>query len=381
MYIERLAIQNFKSFEAAEVAFQCPGAERKPFDNLTLLVGQNSSGKTSILRAVCLGVLGQVLSQSGYQPRFLVRASGEQLSCQIRTRVQLEEGVRDLEVMIDRKRDFQFIHAREDLGDDLYDERSAKYFLAGYGANRWVPLPSNFESPSSRDQARKRPYQRVASLFEDQFGLIPAESWLGEFIREYLLIDPLKDLANALLQPTGLAFEVLSAHFVSNGLGLPAIALSDGYRSYLAWVFDLLYHLWQVLPTQAQFTDIKGVVLIDEIDLHMHASWQRVALKTISECFPNLQFIVTSHSPIVAGSIPSENIRVVRCVEGRSELVNLEQSIHGLDADQILLTPYFGLDSTRAEAYHEAYDQLYRRASEGDREARMRLLRMQSEGL
>ena len=78
--------------------------------------------------------------------------------------------------------------------------------------------------------------------------------------------------------------------------------LSDGERTYLALIGDLAMRLCIANPGLGDPLQGEGVALIDEIDLHLHPQWQRRAIEILPNVFPNVQFIVTTHSPIVAGS-------------------------------------------------------------------------------
>ena len=90
--------------------------------------------------------------------------------------------------------------------------------------------------------------------------------------------------------------------------------------------------------------------MIDEIDLHLHPSWQMRVLPTLSKALPNVQFIVTSHSPLVASSLEWMNILVMKTEDDQASTAErIHHSIHGQDADQVLLSEFFGLESTRAE--------------------------------
>lgn len=89
--------------------------------------------------------------------------------------------------------------------------------------------------------------------------------------------------------------------------------LSDGLRNVIAMVGDIAYRCVRLNPqlrTQATLEAV-GVVLIDEIDLHLHPQWQQVILASLKEAFPNIQFIVTTHSPQVLTSIRKEHIRTL----------------------------------------------------------------------
>jgi predicted ATP-binding protein involved in virulence len=89
--------------------------------------------------------------------------------------------------------------------------------------------------------------------------------------------------------------------------------LSDGYRTTLAMAMDIASRLagFNLASSITEALDAEGVVLIDEIDLHLHPSWQQRILPDLLRTFPGIQFIVTTHSPQVLTTVRRENIRVI----------------------------------------------------------------------
>ena len=157
--------------------------------------------------------------------------------------------------------------------------------------------------------------------------------------------------------------------------------LSDGYRSYLAWICDLAYHLASVSDSDTDLAEIQGVVLVDEIDLHLHPRWQQVVLSQISEYLPNLQFIVTSHSPLVAGTLPAANILMMTTdEEGFPKVVRPEEEIQGRDADQILRSPPFGLETSRTPEFGRHLSNAYQEAASGDWDAALKVMDLFAHG-
>lgn len=92
---------------------------------------------------------------------------------------------------------------------------------------------------------------------------------------------------------------------------LPIEQLSDGYRTTLAMVMDLALRMAQANPDMDDPLQTTGVVLIDEVDLHLHPGWQQTILPDLLRTFPNIQFVVTTHSPQVLTTVPHESIRVI----------------------------------------------------------------------
>jgi len=97
-------------------------------------------------------------------------------------------------------------------------------------------------------------------------------------------------------------------------------------------------------PGRGELTGLPGVCIVDEIDLFLHPEWQRVVIKQVAEAFPKLQFLFSTHSPIVAGTLHPANIFVL----DDNKVEQYRENIYGLTPNQILTSSYFGLDSTRA---------------------------------
>lgn len=97
-----------------------------------------------------------------------------------------------------------------------------------------------------------------------------------------------------------------------NIVTLKARQLSDGERGLLALVLDLTRRLSQANPElENPATEAEAVVLIDEIDLHLHPKWQRQVVHNLTEAFPKCQFIATTHSPQIIGEVGSERIHII----------------------------------------------------------------------
>ena len=124
---------------------------------------------------------------------------------------------------------------------------------------------------------------------------------------------------------------------------------------------------------------MSGIVLIDEIDLHLHPAWQRMVLPTLSKAFPNLQFIVTSHSPLVASAARAKNIFVTDTApDGTATIKQIEERSFGRGADQLLLSSYFGLNTARSPQLEEISETLFNNAAKGDADSAIAYLRQLS---
>jgi hypothetical protein len=123
--------------------------------------------------------------------------------------------------------------------------------------------------------------------------------------------------------------------------------LSLGYRTLIAWMVDLASRLFERYPESPNPLAEPAVVLVDEIDLHLHPAWQRQLIGYLTERFPNTQFIVTAHSPLVVQSATDANIVVLKREGDHVVIDNDVESIRGWRVDQILTSDLFGLETAR----------------------------------
>ncbi len=116
------------------------------------------------------------------------------------------------------------------------------------------------------------------------------------------------------------------------GQSLSLRQLSDGERGVLALVLDLTRRLAQANPDVVDpAADAEAVVLIDELELHLHPAWQRRIVRDLTETFPKCQFIATTHSPQIVGEVPHDRIQII--ADGQ---VFSPQRSFGLDPSQVL---------------------------------------------
>ena len=114
---------------------------------------------------------------------------------------------------------------------------------------------------------------------------------------------------------------------------LPFAQLSDGQRAMVALIADIARRICLLNPQMGKdvLTKTEGLVLIDELDIHLHPSWQRSIVKTLKTVFPKVQFIATSHSPQIIGSLKPEEVIVLNDGESSHPRVT-----YGLDSSSVL---------------------------------------------
>ena len=382
-FLADLHVRDLRCFSDASLDLRFPGEQRSGSDlrypNVNLLLGDNGSGKSTVLRAIAIAALGPVLGSSGFIPYRLVTRGAKKAQVAAGfvfggadDPVQLAA-----DVSVIRRGDLEEVAAEpEGLWADLFQESGPSFFVVGYGTNRHVSDDPRADPGLERGRRRRR-YQRIASLFDESTSLVPLSSWLPQADAERR--GEVRHLFRELLPQrayfTG-QFEGGEPVFMRGEMPVPLRAMSDGFRSYIGWLSDLLFQLSTATSTGAKLTDIGGIALVDEVDLLLHPSWQRVVVPTISRLLPKVQFVFTTHSPIVAASLEADNIVLAHEEEpGRSVLDRIDAEIHGLSAEQVLLSSYFGLETTRAPDTVSDLEDLARRAVEGDKQATLDYLR------
>jgi len=458
MYIERLDLYNVRTFTGAILEFVHPDREFRPrgrpagenskllpmprLPNVNLLLGDNGSGKSSVLRSLAMTALGPSFADAMLPTQGMVRRAlsaegkrnkadrnqsyvfaelilheqdrqpGERLRSGF---VLSRRGELENVSYLGSKRSLQ---RNDDLGeskrldgsaglvpkegwkdaldlvpaktlwDPVFESRNDAFFAVGYGATRRVEAPETLDT-AARGKSTFIRGQRLQSLFQESFSLIPLSTWLP-FLKNdnpgrYTQVE---HLLNRLLKPgrytfTGARDPSGDYLFEQGGLRVPFQGLSDGYRAFIGWVADMLFHLCYGCPSGKKLVDNSGFVMVDEIDLHLHPRWQMKVIPTVARALPRMQFIFTSHSPLVASSLEWMNIITLKHASrsNQTHVRRLEQSIHGLDADQVLISDFFGLSSTRAKAKSSKLDELTLKARRGDDAAARRLIAELANGM
>lgn len=124
---------------------------------------------------------------------------------------------------------------------------------------------------------------------------------------------------------------------------VPLSALSLGYQTTLTWVIDLALRLFEHYPESPEPLSEPGIVLLDNIDLHLHPRWQRRVMENLSNCFPAIQFIATAHSPLIVQAAKGAVIAVLRKQDDHVVIETPLASVNAWRADQILASDLFDI--------------------------------------
>jgi predicted ATP-binding protein involved in virulence len=148
------------------------------------------------------------------------------------------------------------------------------------------------------------------------------------------------DILNLPTEQSGVRFETFS------GL-VPLQALSLGYRTTLAWTIDLAWRLFRRYPKSPDPLSEPAIVLIDEIDLHLHPLWQLTIIDDLTQLFPRTQFVATAHSPLMVQVAATANLAVVKKGDEEVEIVNDPDVVRSWRVDQILTSGLFDVPYSR----------------------------------
>lgn len=398
MYVTRVQLTDIKGFTGKRtVDLKLPAR-----GGWTVLAGRNSSGKSTLLQALALALGGPEVTR-GLVADFRDWISAGAPSGRADVRVQPDDtadsfvgkgrtpkGAFSLKMQWTRP----VPEAGERLGtlpsptmemQGTVGEESARrgpwgqnprgWFCAGYGPFRRLTGGS---SEAQRIMLAQGPAGRMATLFHEDASLAEGVSWLIDLRLRSLetrgsTAGPLLETVLALLQDGLLPDQYQIRGVTADGLwvaeegrkdGFPLREMSDGYRTVAALVLDMVrqihavYGRLETVPTGrgGVAVGVPGVVLIDEVDAHLHVIWQRKIGVWLREHFPNIQFIVSSHSPYICQAADEGGlIRLPGPDEQRPpEVVNEDlyrRVVYG-SADDAVLSELFGLEtpySSRAE--------------------------------
>ena len=194
-------------------------------------------------------------------------------------------------------------------------------------------------------------------------------------IRDIKIFGP--KISDSFRGPTGV-------HVVMPYGTVPLRQLSLGYQTVFAWGVDLALRLIDRYPNTPFPLAKPAIVLVDEIDLHLHPHWQRNIRRRLTHHFPNVQFIATAHSPLMAQTSLRSNLAVLRRVGDHVAILNDPAVVAGWRLDQVVTSDLFGLASPRSPEVAQFLDR--RRAllqqkelSSGERQELIELDRKASE--
>jgi energy-coupling factor transporter ATP-binding protein EcfA2 len=380
--LTRITLTNIGVFEQLDLALT---------SGWNLLLGNNGCGKSTVLRAVALGLCGDHPSAVDAGARLLRLGSDHGL-------IELQVGASLYRTELRRTTSGTVRVQSTSLTPLQQGSWAVLGFPALRGMSLLTPVPtSTTKAPEPRVEdllplLRNEVDQRLDDV-KQWIVNIDAQGRSGNPERTRQLLDRffavLGELTpGATLELGGIETDSFEVRIRTDD-GLVSIDQpSQGMSSIIAWVGTLLQRMYDIFDDRPTPSTGEAFVLIDELDAHLHPEWQRLLPGLARQHFPNVQYLATSHSPLVAGSLQPGEIFVasralVTSGDGSERLVSTVVPVDidpkGLRVDQILTSPLFSLMTTRSPEFHNdagRYDELLTKpARTEDEEAELQRLR------
>jgi AAA15 family ATPase/GTPase len=344
MYINKVHINNIRSISHFEMTFDKPAGWH-------VLIGDNGAGKTTIMRSISLALIDveQIpAARQSFDDWLNKSESIGEIKIEL-YRDKKYDGEKEQAHLLDKLHShLRFVRYSEGTMENANRVVEAKpnsvmflYHLGNgteeiykyWGNNGWFSVGygpfRRFAGGNPENEKLFKSYPQLGahlSMFGEDVALTEILKWLKDL--DYLRLKEkeskngedntivyenlIKFINKSELLPHKVTIEDIDTEGIifkdGNGNRIPIVQLSDGYRSILSLTFELIRQLVRVYGGKQVFQDIRkgemqiplpGVVLIDEIDAHLHPTWQTHIGQWFTKYFPNIQFIVTTHSPLV----------------------------------------------------------------------------------
>ncbi len=346
-FITKIEIENFKLFDKVNL---------DGLGNINIIVGKNAAGKTSLLQAVATGLAFEQLKLVAPLSDYINKKIDAKLDSLRYSRIHLK-----WQNFEKAKRIFESSIIPEKI-ENFEKELPENYFVLAYGENLYSKNSLYKEELDVQDVLVEGNYKskHVKSLFVGAYENMPNPAKILYEISAGLRVEYSKEPAitelsnieklickklNDFLKASPakqFVFKLDGAHYKfydkENNLFINFSQISEGYRSYITLLTDIIFRILAArkrlmtedYPLKDIFKNVRGAIIIDEFDKHMHPSWQRTFLGTLKEEFPNIQFFLSTHNVVAMQSAEGERVFVLEDEKIRSEEIPVGYSLEAL---------------------------------------------------
>lgn len=376
--VDRLGLRNFRCFAECSI-------ELHP--QLTVLVAENGRGKTAVLDAlgIALGLFVDTIAGTRQLHGFdrtdvrLVRGENGAMAPSLPTEFVADGYVAGQALHWRRSlmgyslrartttRDADNLRheaqqLRDRVEDDVADRANKPVLLplvAFYGTGRlwsehrlteakrtYVGSVSERLSGYTDCPSPSSSFKGMVDWYEKKMHEIGAAQFSTELPTNLRLIEAVREAVRVGLEPTGWCKLLWNNEQTQKSLAvehpdygqLPLSALSDGVRNMIALIADIAQRCARLNPhlSEEAAQQTPGVLLIDEVDMHLHPRWQQQVIDLLRKAFPSLQMIASTHSPHVLSTVDKESIRVIRLQEGRGFTETPTLQTRGVESADVL---------------------------------------------
>ena len=337
-FVERFELHNIRAFEKLELRASIGSSNSGEW---LVLLGENGTGKSTILQSLACALVGQAGAES-------TRIKATDLLRRGCDRGQVKVHVTGMSTPI--------VMTLFRRGNRIkVDPPEPKLMVLGYGATRLLTEGKGNKLSGSRF--------RINNLFDPYARLSDGRPWLYEatkaefdrFVRSLSALLPRADGARFSRRAGRIYVE-------TPGVRDTLDTLSSGYQAVLALALDIMSVMrlgWQDMASA------EGIVLIDEVDAHLHPRWKMRIVQRLREVFPRMQFIATSHEPLTLRGLEREEVAVLRrALNGTVGALTADNadfpSPKLMRVDQLLTSDLFGLNSTEDLAIDTLFEEYYK---------------------
>lgn len=399
MYLEKLKLHNFRCYEKLEIDFN---------RQLTVLVGKNGSGKTTVLEAIAIALgtwfVGfNIVNAKGINKRTDPLRKAYQIGATDDVQTQFPVEI-EAWGKIEESKD-QILHWKRELytptgtmtTKDAKEivEYAAEYqkaisegrtdiylpMVAYYGTGRLWDYHRQKRTDVFKVSSRTNGYidcldgTANVKLMMDWFQIMTINKYQRQ--EENLESNPELDtvylaMEKCLTNLSGYSdvkirynmgtqeLEVYYSEQDKQRMRIPLNQLSDGYKGMISLVADIAYRMATLNPQLGTEVLSKGdgVVLIDEVDLHLHPAWQQKVIDNLMNIFPKVQFIVSTHAPAIISSVKTDKLRIL----SNKEVCMTANQVYGKDVNSVM-KEIMGVND-RPDQFVELFEKFYRLLSE-----------------
>lgn len=399
MYLEKLKLHNFRCYEKLEIDFN---------RQLTVLVGKNGSGKTTVLEAIAIALgtwfVGfNIVNAKGINRRTDPLRKAYQIGATDDVQTQFPVEI-EAWGKIEESKD-QILHWKRELytptgtmtTKDAKEivEYAAEYqkaisegrtdiylpMVAYYGTGRLWDYHRQKRNDVFKVSSRTNGYidcldgTANVKLMMDWFQIMTINKYQRQ--EENLESNPELDtvylaMEKCLTNLSGYSdvkirynmgtqeLDVYYSEQDKQRMRIPLNQLSDGYKGMISLVADIAYRMATLNPQLGTEVLSKGdgVVLIDEVDLHLHPAWQQKVIDNLMNIFPKVQFIVSTHAPAIISSVKTDKLRIL----SNKEVCMTANQVYGKDVNSVM-KEIMGVND-RPDQFVELFEKFYRLLSE-----------------